>query len=98
MRPRVVTARRRRPVKRLRTCFVVESGTDVRLVEGLAERFELEVVGRSIEDGSVISHPPKASFSMTTFPPSRIGFGAAVFRHLIGAQRRNDLVLVQGYG
>ena len=32
----------------VRVCFIVESGTDVRLVEGLAERVALRVLARDI--------------------------------------------------
>ena len=37
---------------------MIESGTDVRMVEGLAARFDLTVVARRILDGVEISHPP----------------------------------------
>src|SRR5439155_6758445 len=47
---RPLTAKER-VVKPARLCFVVESGTDVRLVEGLAERFELTVLARRVEGG-----------------------------------------------
>jgi hypothetical protein len=43
---------------RMRLCFIVESGTDVRMVEGLAERFDLSVLARRITDGVEISWPP----------------------------------------
>ena len=36
---------------RPRVCFIVESGTDVRLVEGLAARVALDVLARGIPDG-----------------------------------------------
>jgi hypothetical protein len=46
---------------RLRVCYLIESGTDVRTVEGLAERFELTLVARRMLDGVEISQPPNAS-------------------------------------
>ena len=45
---------------RLRLCFVVESGTDVRMVEGLAERCELTLVTRQVVGGKTISQPTGA--------------------------------------
>lgn len=53
-------------MNRPRLLFIVESGSDVRLVEGLAERFELTVLARQIEDAGsarytreVISQDPR---------------------------------------
>lgn len=81
---------------RRRLIFVVESGTDVRLVEGLAEHFDLSILARKIKGGVEISQPTDASFGLITGPSSRFGFASFVFRQLIG--RRNvDAVLVQGY-
>ncbi|MGA8567819.1 MAG: hypothetical protein WB580_08520 [Candidatus Binataceae bacterium] len=37
--------------------FVVESGTDVRMVQRVAERFELRVYSTGFEGGIKISHP-----------------------------------------
>lgn len=78
-------------------CFVVESGTDVRLVEGLAERFDLVVLARRIEDGVEISQPP-AKFVLTLVgPSSRIRFAMFVWKYLRHQGREIDCVLVQGY-
>jgi glycosyltransferase involved in cell wall biosynthesis len=85
-------------VKRPRLCFVVESGTDVRLVEGLAERCELTIVAREIDGGRVISHDPARPLSKVVFPAGRVSFGGRLFRYLLRHADRHDFVLVQGYG
>jgi glycosyltransferase involved in cell wall biosynthesis len=90
------TSRRRLPHV-LRVCFVVESGTDVRMIEGLAERFELSVIVRKIEGGVEISHPPEKAVPTHTGPPSRVGFVRTVYGMLRRDSRSIDYVLVQGY-
>ena len=82
---------------RPRLLFVVESGCDVRLVEGLAERFELEVLARRIVGGREINHPPPASVRVTVGPASRVGFARMVLARLLRGAPRPDFVLVQGY-
>ncbi len=82
---------------KLRLLFIVESGTDVRLVEGLAEHFQLSVLARRIDGGVEISHPPSVSFPMKIGPASRIGFAQFVFRELLHRRAQTDIVLVQGY-
>jgi glycosyltransferase involved in cell wall biosynthesis len=86
-------------VRRLkrRLLFVVESGTDVRLVEGLAEHFDLTIIARKIEGGVEISQPPSAQFEMILAPASRISFGRFVFYQLLRRRSQTDVVLVQGY-
>jgi glycosyltransferase involved in cell wall biosynthesis len=84
-----------RPDRRL--LLVVESGTDVRLVEGLAERFALTVLARRITGGAEISRPPPPSVAVEVGPASRVAFAGAVLRRLKGARRRFDATLVQGY-
>lgn len=78
--------------------FIVESGTDVRLVEGLAECTELAVVARRILGGREISQPLRSDVPVRVLTPSRLGFAAAVFRMLIADRKHYDAVLVQGYG
>jgi len=56
----------------LRLCLVVESGTDVRLVEGLAERFDLTILARRIEGGVEVNHPPAISVPSVVGPASRL--------------------------
>ncbi len=85
-------------MSRLRLCFVVESGTDVRLVDGLAERCDLTVLGRTIEGGVVISRPHSGAARVTIGPASRARFAQRVFTRLLRNRRRLDRVIVQGYG
>lgn len=78
--------------------FVVESGSDVRLVEGLAESFELTVVARRVTGGVEISHAQDAArgAEVRVGPASRLAFAWEVWKAL--ARERPGLVLVQGYG
>jgi glycosyltransferase involved in cell wall biosynthesis len=85
-------------VRRRRLLFVVESGSDVRLVEGLAERFELSVFARRIEGGVEVSRPTAAAFGMKTGPSSRSGFARAVLAEVWRRRGELDAVVVQGYG
>jgi glycosyltransferase involved in cell wall biosynthesis len=78
--------------------FVVESGTDVRMVEGLAERFELEIFARRIIGGVEISQQPSIAVRVRIGAPSRAAFAREVFRFLTRRNGRPDFVIVQGYG
>ncbi len=80
-----------------RLWFVVESGTDVRLVDGLAARFALTVLARRIEGGVEISQPPAQPVDLRVGPASRSAFARRVFQDLsrLGPA---DRVLAQGYG
>jgi glycosyltransferase involved in cell wall biosynthesis len=75
--------------------FVVESGTDARLVDGLSARVRLEVLARAIPGGRPVSQPTAAH--VVVHPPGRVRFAWSVFRRAV---RRGacDAVLVQGYG
>jgi glycosyltransferase involved in cell wall biosynthesis len=79
-------------------CFIVESGTDVRLVEGLAQRFALSIVARRIEGGVEISQTPNTEIPIVIGPASRFAFARFVWRHLRKHRNELNLVLVQGYG
>jgi glycosyltransferase involved in cell wall biosynthesis len=79
-------------------CFVVESGTDVRLVEGLSERFDLSVLARRIPNGVEISQPPARTIPTIVGSASRLRFGFLVLRHLRNNHCHLDSVIVQGYG
>lgn len=81
----------------MKLCFVVESGTDVRLVEGLAARADLEVLARRIPGGVEISQPPAAAVDVRVGPASRVAFALRVLGTLLRDGRRHDHVLVQGY-
>jgi len=78
--------------------FVVESGTDVRLVEGLAESFDLTVLARRIQGGVEVSQVPEGAIRIITGPSSRVRFALAVAGHLAARTRAYDRVIVQGYG
>jgi glycosyltransferase involved in cell wall biosynthesis len=79
-------------------CLIVESGADVRLVEGLAERFDLSLLSRRIEGGVEINHSPAQRVPLIIGPASRIGFARFVWKHLREHGRQFDVVIVQGYG
>lgn len=79
-------------------CLIIESGTDVRLVDGLAERFDLSVVARQIVGGVEISHQPSQDVKILLGPASRLRFALLVWTHLRKQRGIIDLVLVQGYG
>src|ERR1700755_3044523 len=85
-------------MKRVRLLFVVESGADVRLVEGLAERFELSVFARRIEGGVEISQATDAEFRLKTGAGSRLGFARAAFGEVWRRRDEVDAVVAQGYG
>ena len=84
--------------RRKRLLFVVESSTDVRLVDGLADLFELAVLARRIEGGVEVSHPPAAAVPWRPTPPGRLRFAGAVLREILMRRKDLDLVLAQGYG
>ena len=75
-------------------CFIVESGTDARLVEGLASRAPLTVLARAIPGGRAISQP--TGVDVVVGPSGRAAFALRTFREL--RRRRCGSVLVQGYG
>lgn len=81
-----------------RVCFVVESGTDVRMVEGLAQRFQLTVVARKIQGGAEISRPAEIPVATIVGPRSRGAFARFIFTYLRGRSDSFDYVIVQGYG
>jgi glycosyltransferase involved in cell wall biosynthesis len=78
-------------------CFIVESGTDGRLVEGLSELFQTTVFVRRVKSGLAISYTPRSEFTLIMGPCSRIRFAFQVFQLLL-KRRDFDFVLVQDYG
>jgi glycosyltransferase involved in cell wall biosynthesis len=78
--------------------FITESGTDVRLVEGLASRFDLSILARRIKGGVEISHPPSKSLPIVIGSDSRLKFALFVWKHLRAHRQQIDRVVVQGYG
>src|SRR5262245_34392037 len=82
---------------RRKLLFVVESGTDVRLVEGLAERFDLSILARAIPGGVAISQTPTSAVNLAISSASRLSFSRAVHQRLKDRQNPVDIALVQGY-
>jgi glycosyltransferase involved in cell wall biosynthesis len=78
-------------------CFVLETNTDVRMIEGLAEHFDLTLLHRQ-SDRSLISQATSVSFSDVVGPRSRIGFARFVINYLRNSRSQFDFVIVQGYG
>ncbi|MGH9370285.1 MAG: hypothetical protein ACRD15_02005, partial [Vicinamibacterales bacterium] len=74
--------------------FIVESGTDARLVEGLATHVNLEVLARAVPGGRAVSQP--TAVPVTVAAPGRVAFAWRVFQTLLRAES-HDVVLVQGY-
>lgn len=82
----------------LQLCLIVESGTDVRMVEGLDERFDLSLIARRIEGGVEISQTPRVPVACVVGTASRFGFARFVWQELRKRRGEFDAVLVQGYG
>ena len=61
-------------------CFIVESGTDARLVEGLASRARLTVLARAIPGGRAVSQP--TGVDVVVGPSGRAAFALRTFREL----------------
>jgi glycosyltransferase involved in cell wall biosynthesis len=78
--------------------LIVESGTDVRLVEGLAQRAQVAVLARRIPGGVEISQALRHPVPVTVGPSSRAGFAAMILGRLLYHARAGDRVLVQNYG
>ncbi len=79
-------------------CFVVESGTDVRLVEGLAERVNLTIVGRQTKNGGMVNRPTELSIKTIMGPSSRSKFFVFVWKYLKEKGKQFDYIMLQGYG
>ena len=84
-------------MRRARLLLVAESGVDVRLVEGLAERFGLSVLARHIRGGVEVSRRPAVEVPTTIGPASRGAFARAVGAEVWRRRREVDCVVVQGY-
>jgi glycosyltransferase involved in cell wall biosynthesis len=90
-----VKARVERVAKRSTSvCFVVESGTDARMLEGLAARVALTVLAREVPGGRAISQPTGVAVHMAS--ANRLAFAWRAFRSLMSEPY--DAALVQGYG
>ncbi|HEX6570487.1 MAG TPA: glycosyltransferase family 4 protein [Steroidobacteraceae bacterium] len=85
--------------RRPRVCFVVESGTDVRLVDGLAAFADVTVLARRVVGGVEISRPSRSAASIELGPSSFVAFAWHVYLALRRRRRGEfDFILVQGYG
>ncbi len=78
-------------------CFIVETGTDVRLVEGMASIFDLCVIYRQT-NRSFISQSTKSEFQKLGGPDSRIEFSRFVAQYLVDNSSKFDYVISQNYG
>ena len=81
----------------LNLCFIFETGTDFRFIEGLAQRSNLVILGREIENGVMISQPLEMSVPTIVGPPSRSKFAQFVWKYLT-ENRGFDYVILQNYG
>lgn len=77
-----------------RAWFIVESGTDARIVDALARRVDLRVLARGIPGGRAISQP--TDHPVTIAGAGRVSFAWRVFLSVLRSPF--DAVLVQGYG
>jgi glycosyltransferase involved in cell wall biosynthesis len=81
-----------------RVLFVVDSGTDVRLVDSLAERTTLRILARRQTLGREISQTTRQSMAVEVGPASHAMFALFVIRRLLGLRAMTDVIVVQGYG
>jgi glycosyltransferase involved in cell wall biosynthesis len=78
-------------------CLVLETVTDIRIVQGLAERFNLLILYRKT-NSSFVNHPPSAKFEAVVGPASRLEFARFVFSYLKEKSNKFDCVISQNYG
>ena len=81
-----------------RLCFVVDSGTDVRLADGLAEATSLRILARSLPSGREISQRSRHAMEVEVGPSGHASFALFVLRRLLALKGETDVVVVQGYG
>ena len=81
-----------------RVCFVVDSGTDVRLADGLAAGTTLRILARRLPSGREISQPSRHRLDVEVGPAGHASFALFVLRRLIALRHETDVVVVQGYG
>jgi glycosyltransferase involved in cell wall biosynthesis len=81
-----------------RVLFVVDSGTDVRLVDALSERTTLHIVARRQVSGREISQATRHQVRVEIGPSSHARFAWFAIRRLMSLRRHVDVVVVQGYG
>jgi glycosyltransferase involved in cell wall biosynthesis len=78
-------------------CLVIETGTDVRLIEGLASRSNLTVIYRQTGK-SFVSQPTDAVIELIEGPSSRIKFAQFTVEYLTQNPDRFDHIISQNYG
>ena len=81
-----------------RVCFVVDSGTDVRLADGLADGTTLRILARTQPSGREVSQPSRHALNVETGPAGHAAFAMFVLRRLLALRRQTDVIVVQGYG
>lgn len=81
-----------------RLLFVVDSGTDVRLADGLAGGTSLRILARGLPSGREISRPSRQHLDVEVGPSGHAAFALFAFRRLLVSRREIDVVIVQGYG
>lgn len=81
-----------------RVWFVVESGTDVRLVDGLAARYDTTILARTILGGAAVNGTPANGARVLAGPHQRVAFAVWAARRILFGRPAPDFVLAQGYG
>jgi glycosyltransferase involved in cell wall biosynthesis len=81
-----------------RVLFVVDSGTDVRLADALAERTALRILARRQTAGREISQTTDRQIDVEVGPAGHAAFAMFAVRRLIALRTQVDVVVVQGYG
>jgi len=81
-----------------RLCFIVDSGTDVRLAEALARRTSMRLIARRLANGRHISQATSQPVDVEVGPAGHLAFAVFAFRRLLALRRDLDVVIVQGYG
>lgn len=79
---------------RPRVCYVFDSLSDVRFVDGFAEMFDLTVVYPRGSGG--FTNEPKGAFVKVVLPGGRVGFPYRVARWLAANKNSYDVVFVLG--
>jgi glycosyltransferase involved in cell wall biosynthesis len=82
----------------VRVCFVVDSGTDVRLADSLAERTSLLVLARTLASGREISQPSHRPLRIERGPAGHLAFALFTMHRIFALRSEIDVVVVQGYG
>ncbi len=79
----------------VRLALVLESNTDIRLVQELDARYELTVLARYEQ---IAEFAPPAGAHLEVGPSRRASYFAWVLRRLASGESRFDVVIAQNYG